>query len=637
MNQTRKVYGNRFLMLSAPTTTSGQASALDLVSGQVCLVAWATRHSDEAIALATERHLFLHLATQLTVPQVLGWFNDADDELTVLVLSLIEGTPLDKVLMRDGPIRPVSGALLAQWGLSLIEWVQACQAVAPLIPPLNLHHMVVTPTDMLTFQRLQPLGAILPPEPAIVQMVGQLLYFWATTYRYDPTQRWTCRPIRATNFTVTPALAHTLQQLVEGESTLLTLADLVGTLRENAVDYEVEATTATMPIAPSALPALWEKAAFGAGDHLAATLTRPTQDLTLYRGLAGRVLVLAELMLTFPVERWRTPLRTAAIRLADPIPPQTHPGSLYLGEAGIALALIKAGDALGDDQLVEQGLRVAKQVADLPHHAPDLVWGAAGRLRFQTWLWQRTGDPQLLTAAQESAIWLRENVIAVEDHAGYFWQGPQDSKVAPYLGYGHGIAGIGDALLDLYTITQEPLLLEVVQTIAETLHTTAVPTFGGAGVNWPNYLKDGVLLDQWCHGASGVGLFWLQLATTTDTPVAMEMASRAAYTVAYGSTYLSPCVCHGLAGSIDLLLTHYQATGNVTSWNRACHLWTLLDDFRVPHAGVITWMNHHLQADDPALMTGYGGVVLCLLRLLDPKRPAFLTNHGIWYATPCMA
>lgn len=619
------------MMLVAPTTESGQATAIDLDAGRGCIVAWAARGSRQAEALAQERAFIEALAPHLHCPQILGWMDAPEDEVTWLALTLCEGTPLPKVIRWDGPLRPVSGKTLCQWGLSLVTCLQRLWESHATIPQLLPEQMVVTAENTLTFQRLLPFPQKISQAQSI-GMVGQLLYYFATTFRYNPNLPWASRPITATNYTISPSLATFIESLVTSTTIDITFATFLSTLEGLAASDPQSPFFAPEPSLPPERATL-EALAVAAGNQLAEQLRTMGKDLTLYFGVAGGVLVLSELFATLNVEAWRKPLAEGATRLMEPLSAQPKIGSLFLGEAGIALALLKAGDALGDKELEAAGLALAERVETLPCTTPDLIWGVAGRLKFHLWIWERTGDSRHLAAAQANATWLLTHQITVEAHPGVFWQDSASTDKYPYLGYGHGIAGIGDALLDLYTITRDPTLLTTIETIATTLSDRAETTFWGEGVNWHNYLRDGVLLDRWCHGASGVGIFWNHLAQTTESATAFEMVQQAAYTVAYGSTYLSPCYCHGLVGSIELLLDVHQATGDHTPLVQAWRLWHLLDQFRIEGSHGVMWLNHHLKANDPGLMVGYGGVVLSLLRLLEPARPNLLTNKGIWYTS----
>ncbi len=613
------------MLFSPPMAESGETSAIDVVSGQRCLAIWEPYESARAEALRTERAWFNAFSDLSHTPHVLGWFDNPSEGLTILALSRCAGKPLRNVIVFDGIIRPVTGNIAQGWALSLIALLRFLATRIESIPDIALEHLVVTPENTLSLQRLIPLTTSEPSEYVQIRQIGQLLYLWTTGFPYNQNSPWERRAVRAVSPTISPALADLIHQLVEVTTPFLDLATLETYLRE------IEANTSPLhnTASPLRLTESISDLAFLAqqvGNHLAATIDRESVELTLYNGLAGSVMMLSDYVATFGNTAWHAPLASAAYRLATLPRRVPHPGGLYLGEAGIAFALVKAGDALEDAELVARGFALARTVTTLPHANADLLWGAAGRLRFLVWAWQRTGEADFLAAARSTQEWLFATT-----REECFWISALALEPAPYLGYGHGIAGIGDALLDLYAVTGDGALLEMIERIVNALRRTAEPSFGGAGLNWAQTVGDGVLLEQWCHGATGIGNFLIRILPLGIASDIERLVEGAVYTVTYGGAYLSPCVCHGVAGSIDLLLDYVEATGNTASWHHIDRVWTLLDDFRVVHPTGVTWRNHHLKEDNPSLMTGYGGVMACLLRLLQPARPRLLSLAGMGY------
>src|SRR5207302_415091 len=139
----------------------------------------------------------------------------------------------------------------------------------------------------------------------------------------------------------------------------------------------------------------------------------------------------------------------------DPVP------GLYVGEAGIAAALLRTGLVLKDRRLLAAARERARRLRALPHRAPDLFNGSAGRLRLHLAAWDAGGDPFQLEAAREAGEHLLATAEAVE--GGLAWSAPEGFGSLTgrrQLGYAHGAAGIADALLDLHAATPEPRLLE---------------------------------------------------------------------------------------------------------------------------------------------------------------------------------
>jgi tRNA A-37 threonylcarbamoyl transferase component Bud32 len=343
-------------------------------------------------------------------------------------------------------------------------------------------------------------------------------------------------------------------------------------------------------------------------------------------GTAGIVLALAELVTVFDDPRHRETLHDAALWLcsAPALGPKPLPG-LYVGEAGIGLALLHAGLALGDDYLVDAASQRGRWVQALPHTRLDLFSGTAGRLRFHLWLWDALGQVAHLEAAREAGEVLLQR--AITDATGTARWPADDPGDEPCANYAHGAAGIADALLDLYDATGDERYRSMAYAGAAWLQRLAQPALAdGSGLDWPSVEGGPGSAGAWCHGAAGTGVFFLHAAQCGLTGGA-ELARRAARTVAFGTRWSGPSQCHGLAGSIELLLDLYQATRNTGYLFEARELDEALRAFARDEAGVLTVESDWRRMVTPDYMVGYGGVASCWLRLADPEsRPRLLSR-----------
>ncbi|HVU66584.1 MAG TPA: lanthionine synthetase LanC family protein, partial [Ktedonobacteraceae bacterium] len=178
----------------------------------------------------------------------------------------------------------------------------------------------------------------------------------------------------------------------------------------------------------------------------------------LNAGNAGTLLAFAELVDQYPQAGWQTCLGEAARWLQDAplIAGQPLPG-LYIGEAGVGAALLRAGQVLRDHTLIAAACARGRLVAGLPFTSPDLFHGTAGRLRFHLWLWDETDQREHL----EHALVCGEHLLAVattNQQREVCWTLPQGYRQLSgqsYTGYAHGAAGIADALLDLYEVSED--------------------------------------------------------------------------------------------------------------------------------------------------------------------------------------
>ena len=119
---------------------------------------------------------------------------------------------------------------------------------------------------------------------------------------------------------------------------------------------------------------------------------------------------------------------------------------------------------------------MAHAVAALPHASPDMFHGTAGRLRFNLLLWQETHEAEHLSMAVGAGEFLlkRSERLAGRHARWVIPPGYEDLSGDAYLGYAHGAAGIGDALLDLFLATGDDRFLEASQSAGRWLVGKAV-------------------------------------------------------------------------------------------------------------------------------------------------------------------
>lgn len=355
------------------------------------------------------------------------------------------------------------------------------------------------------------------------------------------------------------------------------------------------------------------------------------RDLNI--GSAGVVLALAELSAACGQPEHRSVLAAGAQRLITAPHPEGAPlPGLYVGEVGIGAALLRAGQILGNPDLVAAAVERSRLVASLPYASPDLYNGTAGRLRFHLFLWDETQDPEQLRYAIEAGEWL---LATAEDSGpgGYCWRIPPGYgglSGGAYLSYAHGAAGIADALLDLYEATGEARFLSAAKGATRWLVRSAVPALDDrSGVDWPVTEGGALFGPYWCHGAAGIGRFFLHAAQLGVLPEAAELAARAARTVARGARWANSTQCHGLAGNIEFLLDVFQATCDTTYLAEARSLAQILEAFAGERDGMAVWPSEQPTIVTPDYMVGYAGVATCLLRLSDPeRRPHLLSRRG---------
>ena len=244
-----------------------------------------------------------------------------------------------------------------------------------------------------------------------------------------------------------------------------------------------------------------------------------------------------------------------------------------MGGLGPAVALLASGTVLDDTELVRVACERARRAAVMPEDGPDLARGSAGRIRAFGWFAQATGDPDWLSAARTAADHLL--ATANRDETGCWWTAHEGATLGGRrrVGYLDGVAGIADGLLDLAVVPGGERYREAACDAMRWIVAQAVPTSDhDRGITWPVATGESAALLAWCTGATGVGTLLLHardrglandldfepIVPSTihhDIPRTLDGLARAAVsTVAAGTRSLGPSRCHGLAGTINLLL-----------------------------------------------------------------------------------
>ena len=232
----------------------------------------------------------------------------------------------------------------------------------------------------------------------------------------------------------------------------------------------------------------------------------------LSAGNAGSLLALSQLVLEFEDPEHRRVLTAAAewLRQSRGFGGAPLPG-LFVGEAGVGAALLRCGQVLGNNELVAEAAKRGRWISTLPYSSPDLFNGTAGRVLLHLLLWDETNELEHLQdaiRAGEIILSLCENV----GKGGVRWRIPDGYdglSGSAYLGYAHGAAGIGDVLLDLFEATDDERFLSCAQKAANWLKQNSVSVLREQnGTDWPAVEGEEPGGAFWCHGATGVGLFF---------------------------------------------------------------------------------------------------------------------------------
>lgn len=683
------VVGERFVLVTtlqrSPRSTLHLAA--DTVGGRECVLKRAHRNSlaepdgrDACDRLRHEAGVLARLAPDPRFPEIYGLV-ERDDEL-FLAMEDIPGETLScrvATIALRGQFIPQ--AQLVRWGRDAAAALATIHVNGLVYRDLKSANIIVTPEGSLRlvdFELAHDLDNPLAPSPGgtsgymspqaeaggppsvadDVYGLGALLYFLATNAEPSlaPRRRPLLdRPPELIHPALDEALVNVIARCLDPEpsrrypSLAVVEADLAELDAHSCGPVPVMEDS--QPSQPERNPHLrYRLKARQIGDTLCAVAERTPESgelcwrsthqygnglfaRDLNTGGAGVVLALAEIAGEFGDETHRAVAAEGARGLltlprfeGPPLP------GLYVGEAGVAAALLRAGQVLRDPELISLASDCGRWISNLPYMSPDLFNGTAGRVRVHLWLWDEIGDPEPLRhaiAAGEALLAAAETNDAGECRwripAGY---GGLSGR--SYVGYAHGAAGIADALLDLFEATGDERFRQRATAAGHWLARLATPVLDDqSGLDWPTTEGGGLFGPFWCHGAAGVGRFFLHAARLAILPNASDLALGAARAAARGARWAGPTQCHGLAGNIEFLLDVFQATGDQTYLQEAESLAHLLAAFAAEQDGRLVWSSEWPNVFTPDYLVGYAGVAMCLLRLSDPSRlPCQLDRRG---------
>ena len=283
------------------------------------------------------------------------------------------------------------------------------------------------------------------------------------------------------------------------------------------------------------------------------------------------------------------------------------------GAAGLALAYLHL-HAAGDRTALACAAELADQTVNTdPARNPSLLWGTAGEALALGRVGVATGDERFITAAGRRAALLRDDSLPGALAA-------MDQRPIP-LGLAPGAAGIGLALAQLLTMTRNDEWVPPIRHVATALQARAVPDpMVEGGVAWHTHTgPDAPVGYQWCVGTAGIGLFFAAASAALDDPSLLDTALAAGEaTYAHGDARENPSLCHGLAGSAELLLQLHRATGSGHWLARAAELAEHASAYRIPSDDGDIWPADEPGLVAPNLSTGAAGIGRLFLQVAAP-------------------
>lgn len=663
---------------------------LDLEVNRRCIVKQATRGAivahDGRDALDQLRHeydILTTLAPEAGVPAPYALVEKGENMF--LIMEDIAGQTLASIVRELHPLgQTVAPSDVIAWGMQIAELLVCVHAHGFIYRDLKPTNIVQTldgsfrlldlelayriddstpPVGIGTRGYMSPqqkAGAV-PTVADDVYALGALLHFIATgaePSQLPITTALADRPVRLLNPAVPAPIAHLIECCLHAQPSLRfsspsavrdalrqcmhvatpdsngpsTPGVKLGTFTEEARRraYQLGKTiVAEAQDAPGAQDVTWKSGHY-------ASMGFSSRDINT--GSGGVVLALAELVGEFGEPEWRSVLRQGAQWLARSSAPKgAHVPGLYVGDMGVAVAILRAAQILGDATLLGAATESAKRIAATSHNSPDLFNGSAGRLRAHLLFFDETHDAEHLSAAVAAGDALvSKAIVANQEGKWRIPQGFDGLSDREHLGYAHGAAGIADALLDLYETVPDPTYIELARSAGRWIARQSLCALNdGSGAEWPVTEGGQPVGAMWCHGSCGIARFLLHASKFDCLDGAFDLACRAARTVAFGARSLGPTQCHGLAGSIELLFDFHLHSGECHFLEEAYELAQIMEGFAVEREGRLRWCSDRGDITAPDYMVGYAGVAVCMLRLAQPERPTQISRAGFrWHSHP---
>jgi lantibiotic modifying enzyme len=272
------------------------------------------------------------------------------------------------------------------------------------------------------------------------------------------------------------------------------------------------------------------------------------------------------------------------------------------------------GTFLEREELVDVGARLASCVTQsdiIADTTYDIVGGSAGLIIALLTVYDEQPEKEYLELARACGEHLIQDRTETKD--GYrVWC----SKNEPLAGFGHGAAGIANALLRLYDTTGTTQFYGAACEAIEFENSIYSPE----EKNWPD-LRPGVphrFMDGWCHGRSGIGLARASLPESVEAPRIRQDLRDAIRGIPTGELLEKDHVCCGNFSRVEFLNV-VSCRSERPSCREAAQSIASNVLHRVEETGTFHCLGHTGRIYNPGFFRGTAGIGYSLLRLESPE------------------
>jgi lantibiotic modifying enzyme len=358
----------------------------------------------------------------------------------------------------------------------------------------------------------------------------------------------------------------------------------------------------------------------------------------LYSGTSGIALFLGELCATTGDEELRRAALGAilqALSRLDVLPGPARAG-LFSGWIGIALVAARLGRILQQEELLRAARGIVQRCKreKLENWECDLMFGKAGTIVGLLALRELLDQPDIL----EMCVPVSRKLLnkAIKSKTGYSWPSSATPASRNLTGFGHGAAGVGYALLELFKASGDSKYFRT----AESAFAYERHWYDPGQHNWPDLREEpGQPRPQrkslpfamgWCHGAPGIALSRLRAyeilkdhTCEAEARVALETTHRSVESwLNFPNANYS--LCHGLAGNAEVLCYGSSVLGTAASDACRAALAVAAKGIEGFGGGDDPWPCGTPEGENPSLMLGLAGIGHFYLRLSVPSVPSIL-------------
>ena len=340
----------------------------------------------------------------------------------------------------------------------------------------------------------------------------------------------------------------------------------------------------------------------------------------MYNGASGIALFFAALFKSTKDPKWKKAAHQAMHmhrKVLHEKRAKRLPGALgiggYSGVGSIIYALTTIGQLLEEPKWIDDAYLLATHIKQTHIDADtiyDVIGGSAGLILALLALNAQRPDAHLINLAKQCGNHLEKTARDTgEKSIGWSSNGNR-----PLLGFSHGVAGIGYALLKL----SKALCEEKFASLAHKAFAYERNCFSPSKMNWPDY-RDETDSDQvsWCNGAAGIGLARMNCSFLHQDAQYEEEIKTAQCTMKNRINHASHHLCCGTIGLLDVLSSIAKKQGDTKSLDRLKRQYTssAIEAGGVDGYRFMSIVSGKIQP--PGLMQGLAGIGYSYLRLLD--------------------